>query len=476
MASNKKNDAVKVLPQAIDLEKYVLGSIMNEATAFDRVASILPVEAFYVPAHQIIYETMRTLQAKNQPSDYMMICQQLIKTKQMDAVGGPFEVTEISKHGNSTAAIESYAMMIVEKFIARKMITSCHEILNQCYDESNDVFAVLQEAESMILSIGKEHISNDMVSVDQVVHETVKRIEENKAVGKLVNGVPTGVKKVDGATRGWQNGDLIILAARPAVGKTAKALKLAKAAVADGDRKVAFFSLEMDRVQLVMRMLSEVTETPLFRLQTGFLKDEDVDKLYKKGVQELSRNNIFFDDAPGLNLFKLRSKCRRMKKKYPDLSLIIIDYLQLMESDVKGTREQQVSSISRGLKLLAKELQVPIIALSQLNRNLDGKSGKTREPQLTDLRESGALEQDADVVIMMWEPDEDELKKNPSLENVRYGKIAKNRNGVLLRYEMNFKKNIQRIEQREDEPAGGWRKTDDEGNKVSEPNQGDLPF
>lgn len=468
----------KVPPQAKDLEGAILGAIMLQPAVFDTVAGILKPEMLYVESHQIIFAAMRSLQARNQPTDILMVCEELKKLEQLEMVGGLYFVTTLTNSVVSGANIEAHARIIVQKFIQRELIRISGEIIYDAYEDSTDVFDLLESAETKIMAIGTEHISNDMVGIDDALVKAVKRIEENKAAGKLINGVPTGIKKLDQATRGWQSSDLIILAARPAVGKTAKALKFLRAAVSDGIRKAAFFSLEMEVIQLILRMLAEITDTSLYRLQTGFLTETDLKNLYEKGIKELAKNNVFFDDQPGLTLFKLRSKCRRLKKKHPTLGLIIIDYLQLMESEKRGTREQEVSAISRGLKLLAKELQVAIIALSQLNRGVDGKTGKSREPQLTDLRESGALEQDADVVIMMWGPDDEEILKDASLEGRRYGKIAKQRNGVLLRYEMDFKTSIQRIEQREDLPASGWKKVEEDQPKQQNifDNKQDLPF
>lgn len=448
----------KVPPQAMDLERDILGALMLEKNAFDVISGILKPECFYRDAHQRIYNAIVRMQLANQPVDINLVCHELKVSQELEIVGGPYFLTQLTNSVVSSAHIERHARIVMQKFMAREIIRISGELLAEAYEDSTDIFDLLESAEEQILSIGNKNLHGEMISIDNVLIKGMQKIEENRAADKSITGVPSGFHKIDRATRGWQDGNLIILAARPSVGKTAMALNLAKNAVQNEIKpvKVALWSLEMDATELIFRMLAAESETYLQKIQTGRLDEVEMQKLYRDGVNKLAKDNIFFDDASGLTLFGLRGKARRLKKRHPTLGLIIIDYLQLMVSEGKGTREQEVSSISRGLKALAKELRVPIIALSQLSRAMESRTGKRREPQLSDLRESGSLEQDADMVLMLWGPDEEEIEKDPTLINKRWGKIAKHRNGILTREEFIFRNEIQLFVP-SDQQTGGFK-------------------
>lgn len=447
----------KVPPQSKDLEEDILGIIMMEPHAIDRVVEYLTDETFYVDAHQRIFKAMLSLHQKGQPADARLVVEELKKNKELELVGGPYYVTKLTNRVKSSANIENYAKIIAQKFIQRELIRIGSEIVHDAYEDSADAFELLDTAEQQLLGIGQKHIQGDVKGIDQVLVKAIQKIEEWRLLDTHVTGVPSGYPQLDRATRGWQDTDLIILAARPSIGKTSIALALARNAATNTFKKVpvGIWSLEMEDVQLVLRMLAAESGIMLHRLQTGRLDNETMARLYRDGIQTLAGTKIFIDDAPGLTLFKLRAKARRMKKKY-GIGLILVDYLQLMSGDdSRGNREQEISKISRGLKLLAKELKVPIIALSQLSRAVESRTGSKRTPQLSDLRESGAIEQDADMVIFLWGPEEEEIEQDASLRNRRYLRIAKARNGMLMTINFELNKDTQEWEEL---PAEGYLK------------------
>lgn len=444
----------KVPPQAKDLEEDILGIIMSEPHVIDNVIEYISDETFYVDAHQRIFKAMLSLHQKGQRADTRMVVEELKRSEDLELVGGPYYVTQLTKRVVSSAGIENYAKIIAQKFIGRELIRVAGEIIFSAYEDSTDVFQLLDQSEEQLLSIGQKHIQGDTKGIDEVLVKTVQRIEEWRQMGTHVTGVSSGYQQLDRATRGWQNSDLIILAARPSIGKTSIALALARNAAMNQFKQVpvAIWSLEMEDVQLVLRMLAAQSGMMLHRIQTGRLEDADMTRLYRDGIQTLAGTKIFIDDAPGLTLFKLRAKARRLKKKY-NIGLLLVDYLQLMSGDdTRGNREQEISRISRGLKLLAKELKVPIIALSQLSRAVETRTGAKRIPQLSDLRESGAIEQDADVVIFLWGPEDEEIDQDASLRNRRYLRIAKARNGMLMTIDFELNKDTQ--EWQEIQPEG----------------------
>src|SRR5687768_6925183 len=427
----------KVPPQAKDLEEAVLGAIMLEKGAFDSVIEILKPECFYVDAHQRIFKSMQGLAQKNQPIDILTVVEELKTREELDIVGGPYFVTRLTNAVISSANIEAHSRIILQKFIQRELIRISGEIIGDAYEDSTDVFDLLDDAESKLFEITNNHLRKNFDSIDTVLVKTVQRIEDMRHRNEDVTGVPTGFTSLDSVTYGWQATDLIILAARPSVGKTAFALNLARNAALHPTKPtpIAFFSLEMSAAQLVQRILSAESEIWLEKIARGKLEEHEMKQLYARGIQRLAQAPIFIDDTAALNIFELRAKCRRLKNKH-NIGLIIIDYLQLMSGtgDRNSNREQEISRISRDLKGLAKELQVPIIALSQLSREVEKRKDGNKMPQLSDLRESGAIEQDADMVMFLYRPEYYDITANEFGESNKgetHVRIAKHRNGSL---------------------------------------------
>ncbi|MBO9572646.1 MAG: replicative DNA helicase [Chitinophagaceae bacterium] len=462
----------KVPPQAKDLEEAVLGAIMLEKSAFDTVVEILKPECFYVDAHQRIYRSMQSLQQKNQPIDILTVVEELKFKEELDIVGGPYYVTRLTNSVISSANIEAHSRIILQKFIQRELIRISGEIIGDAYEDSTDVFDLLDDAESKLFEITNNHLRKNFDSIDSVLVKTVQRIEDMRHRNEDITGVPSGFSGLDRVTYGWQNTDLIILAARPAVGKTAFALNLARNAALHASKStpVALFSLEMSSSQLVQRILSAESEIWLEKISRGKLEEHEMKQLYAKGIQRLAQAPIFIDDTAALNIFELRAKCRRLKNKH-NIGLIIIDYLQLMSGtgDRNSNREQEISRISRDLKGLAKELSVPIIALSQLSREVEKRKDGNKIPQLSDLRESGAIEQDADMVMFLYRPEYYDITTDEHGESNKgetHVRIAKHRNGSLENVKLRAMLHIQKFVDMEDDndfggmgiPKGGsWK-------------------
>ncbi|HWJ92620.1 MAG TPA: replicative DNA helicase [Flavisolibacter sp.] len=428
----------KVPPQAKDLEEAVLGAIMLEKGAFDAVVEILKPEAFYVDSHQRIYRAMQSLANKSQPIDILTVVEELRMREELDLVGGPYYVTKLTNAVVSSANIEAHSRIILQKFIQRELIRISGEIISDAYEDSTDVFDLLDQAESKIYEVTSTHLRNNYETIDSVLVKTIQRIEDLRHKNEDITGVPSGFPSMDRVTYGWQNTDLIILAARPSVGKTAFALNLARNAALHPTKPtpVAVFSLEMSAGQLVQRILAAESEIWLEKIARGKLEEHEMKQLYARGIQRLAQAPLFIDDTPALNIFELRAKCRRLKNAN-NIGMIIIDYLQLMSGtgeNRNSNREQEISNISRSLKGLAKELQVPIIALSQLSREVEKRKEGNKMPQLSDLRESGAIEQDADMVMFLYRPEYYDITQDEMGDNNRgetHVRIAKHRNGSL---------------------------------------------
>ncbi|MFN4890951.1 MAG: replicative DNA helicase, partial [Bacteroidota bacterium] len=445
----------KVPPQAKDLEEAVLGAMMLERGAFDIVVEILKPNCFYVEAHQRIFGAMQSLANKSQPIDILTVAEELRTKEELDLVGGPYYLTRLTNAVVSAANIEAHARIILQKFIQRELIRVSGEIINDAFEDATDVFDLLDDAETKLFEITNNNLRKNFESIDSVLVNTIKRIEDLRNKNEDLTGVASGFPSLDRVTYGWQRTDLIILAARPAVGKTAFALNLARNAAMQAGKPtpVAFFSLEMSASQLVQRILSAESEIWLEKISRGKMEEHEMKQLYARGVQRLAQAPLFIDDTPALNIFELRAKCRRLKNKH-DIGLIIVDYLQLMSGTGDGrnsNREQEISNISRNLKALAKELSIPIIALSQLSRAVEtrgaGKDG-TKMPQLSDLRESGAIEQDADMVMFLYRPEYYDITANEMGENNRgdtFVRIAKHRNGSLETIKLRALLNIQKF-------------------------------
>ncbi len=451
----------KVPPQAKELEEVVLGAIMLEKSAFDTVVEILKPECFYVEAHQRIYRAMQSLQQKNQPIDILTVVEELKYREELDIIGGAYYVTRLTNAVISSANIEAHSRIILQKFIQRELIRISGEIIGDAYEDSTDVFDLLDDAESKLFEITNNHLRKNFDSIDTVLVKTVQRIEDMRNRNEDITGVPSGFHGLDRVTYGWQNTDLIILAARPAVGKTAFALNLARNAALHPTKStpVALFSLEMSSSQLVQRILSAESEIWLDKISRGRLEEHEMKQLYAKGIQKLAQAPIFIDDTAALNIFELRAKCRRLKNKY-NIGLIIIDYLQLMSGtgDRNSNREQEISRISRDLKGLAKELSVPIIALSQLSREVEKRKEGNKIPQLSDLRESGAIEQDADMVMFLYRPEYYDITANEHGESNKgetHVRIAKHRNGSLENVKLRALLHIQKFVDMEEDDFGG---------------------
>ncbi|MFK7905459.1 MAG: replicative DNA helicase [Chitinophagales bacterium] len=378
----------KLPPQARDLEEVVLGGMMLDKDAVAEIIDILKPESFYVEAHQHIFEAIHDLFGKSQPVDILTVTEQLRKMGKLAEVGGPFYVTKLTNRVGSTANIEHHARIISERYILRELIRTSNMVIKDAYEETTDVFDLLDKAEQNLFTITEQNLRRNYDTMSNLVQQAIKQLENIKDHQDGVVGVPSGYVNLDRLTSGWQKSDLVIIAARPAMGKTALTLNIARNAAVDFGKGVALFSLEMSSLQLVNRLISSETGISSEKLKKGDLRPDEWVELTTK-VDKLAEAPIFIDDTPAINVFELRAKCRRLKMQH-DIQLIIIDYLQLMSGggDKKsgGNREQEISLISRSLKSIAKELSVPVIALSQLSRAVETRGGDKR-PQLSDLRE-----------------------------------------------------------------------------------------
>jgi len=450
----------KIPPQAKELEEAVLGAIMLEKSAFDNVVEILKPECFYVDAHQKIFKSFQSLAQKSLPIDILTVVEELKTKEELDIVGGPYAITKLTNSVVSTANIEAHARIILQKFIQRELIRISGEIIGDAYEDSTDVFDLLDDSESKMFNITNNYLKKNFDDIDTVLAKTITRIEDLRNKQEDISGVPTGFPSLDRVTYGWQPTDLIILAARPSVGKTAFALNLARSAALHPTKPVGvgFFSLEMSSSQLVQRILSAESGIMLEKISRGKLEDHEMQQLYTKGINRLAQAPIYIDDTAALNIFEFRAKARRLVNKH-NVGMIIIDYLQLMSGsgDRQTNREQEISRISRDLKGLAKELQVPIIALSQLSRAVETRK-ESKMPQLSDLRESGAIEQDADMVMFLYRPEYYEINTNEMGESNRGEtliRIAKHRNGSLETIKLRALLHIQKFVEEEGDDFGG---------------------
>ena len=443
----------KIAPQAPELEAAVLGAIMLEPQALADVIEVCQTpDCFYSDANQRIYSAIRRMFDKGTRIDFMTVCEELRKSSELELVGGSFYVTNLTRDVVSSANIIEHSRIVVEKYIMRELIRMSGSVISDAYEDGTDVFDLLDKAESNLYEITDKHLRRNFSSISSIIAKTLEEIEEQTKRKSDLTGVPSGFTELDKITAGWQRTDLIILAARPAVGKTAFCLNLAlNAALHPEPVAVAVFSLEMSVGQIVKRMLSAVTDVPLGKISKGNLTDTDMRILHERR-KKLTAAPIFLDDQAALNIFELRAKARRLKQKH-NIGMIIIDYLQLMSGGDGGgntNREQEISKISRDLKQLAKELEVPIIALSQLNRNVENRKSENRTPQLSDLRESGAIEQDADMVMFMYRPeyyqqqgaDTEGMPEAPN--GLTEVSIAKHRNGktgvVKIKAELEYQR------------------------------------
>ncbi len=446
----------KLPPQALDLEEAVLGAMMIDKKGVDEVIDILQPDAFYKDAHKYIFEAIVTLFNDSQPIDLLTVSAQLKKMAKLDISGGDFYLIQLTQKISSSAHIEFHSRIILQKFIQRSLIKISSEIIEESYDETTDVFDLLDKAESRLYEVTQGNIKRSSETAQSLVIQAKKRIEE--IAGKEgLSGIATGFEKLDKITSGWQPSDLIIIAARPGMGKTAFVLSMARNISIDFGHAVALFSLEMSSVQLITRLISSETSLSSEKLRTGKLEKHEWEQLSVK-VKDLEKAPLFIDDTPSLSIFDLRAKARRLKSQH-DIKIIIVDYLQLMTAGGSngkgiGNREQEISTISRNLKALAKELEVPVIALSQLSRAVETR-GSSKRPLLSDLRESGAIEQDADIVSFIYRPeyykiDEwDDDEHTPTQGQAEFI-IAKHRNGSLENVRLKFIGNLGKFDNLED--------------------------
>lgn len=476
----------KVPPQARDLEVAVLGSIMIDVHAFDVVAELLSPECFYTDPHQRIFRAMMELSRKYQPIDILSVIQELKFREELELVGGSHYVTGLTNSVTSGVNNTHYCRIIYQKFILREMIRMGGEAVTLAYEDSTDAFDLLQHHEKEFTCLTTRNVKN-FVSMDDALMTGIKQIESLRQNPQHITGVPCDLIEVDRATHGWQKTDLIILAARPGVGKTAFALQIARAAATNRYRPVpvAFFSLEMSTSQLMQRNISAESEIYLEFIRSGRIDDEQMKHIHKTAVNKLSNARIFFDDRAALTIFELRTACRRFKRLWAkqygtDEGLLIVDYIQLMSgSDERhSNREREIAQISRGLKQIAKDLDVPVIALSQLSREPEKRKGESKMPQLSDLRESGAIEQDADVVMFLYRPEYHDITANEMGESTSgetHLKFAKHRNGSPQTVKLTAKLNIQKFFSFESNnaatPQSTWRPVNLPYNEKN-----DLPF
>ena len=432
----------KIPPQAVDLEEVVLGAMMIDKKGVDEVIDILHPDVFYKDAHRYIYEAIFKLFESSEPVDLLTVSSRLKQDGKLELAGGDFYLVKLTQKVASSAHIEFHARIILQKYIQRELIKISSEIIEEAYDEATDVFDLLDNAESKLYEVTQGNLKRSAEPAQSLVMQAKKKIEEisNK---EGLSGIPSGFDKLDRLTSGWQPSDLIIIAARPGMGKTALTLSMARNMAVNANIPVAFFSLEMSSVQLITRLISSETGLSSEKLRTGRLEKHEWEQLNVK-VKALENAPLYIDDTPSLSIFDLRAKARRLASQHK-IQMIVIDYLQLMtagSSQKGGNREQEISTISRNLKALAKELSVPVIALSQLSRAVETRGGSKR-PILSDLRESGAIEQDADIVSFIYRPeyykiDEwDDEEHSPTQGQAEFI-VAKHRNGGLDNIRLKF--------------------------------------
>lgn len=430
-------------PQATEIEQVVLGALMIDKDAFSMVSEILRPETFYEPRHQKIYKAVQTLNMEEKPVDIMTVTEQLAHQGDLEGAGGPSYVTGLSARVASSANIEYHAHILQQKYMARQLIHFASEIETKAFDPTVDVDELMQETEGTLFELSQKNMRQDYTQIDPVIDQAIQILQKASANAGGLTGIPTGFTKLDDMTAGWQKSDLVIIAGRPAMGKTSFALSIAKNIAVDFNTPIAFFSLEMNNVQLVNRLISNTCEITGNKILNGQLTPDEWERL-DKNLRRLTGAPIYVDDTPGLSVFELRTKARRLVRE-KGVQIIMIDYLQLMNAAGMrfNSRQEEVSTISRSLKGLAKELDIPILALSQLNRTVENREGlEGKRPQLSDLRESGAIEQDADMVLFVHRPEyyhilEDD--KGRDLRGMAQIIIAKHRKGATGDVLLTFK-------------------------------------
>ncbi len=456
--SNSYLEHGKVPPQAVDLEEAVLGALMLEQDAVSAVIDILKPEVFYKEVHQKIFSAILRLFSKSEPVDILTVTNELKSSGELEMVGGPYYITMLTSRIASAANVEYHARIIIQKHIQRELIKISSEIIKDAFEDTTDVFDLLDKAEQGLFGVSEANLRRNFEDMPSLIKQAIEDIESAKNSDSHFRGVPSGYSDLDRITTGWQKSDLIILAARPAMGKTAFALSMARNIAVEFNKPVAVFSLEMSAVQLVTRLISSETELPASKLRKGDLAEYEWHQLNAK-IHSLADAKIFIDDTPALSVFELRAKCRRLKQQH-DIQMVFIDYLQLMTlgRDIRGNREQEISTISRSLKALAKELNIPVFTLSQLSRAVETRPGGSRRPILSDLRESGAIEQDADIVMFIYRPEyygieqfDDGVPSKGGAEII----IAKHRNGPTDTVRLRFIDRFAKFEDFDAAPGAG---------------------
>lgn len=433
-------DLGRVPPQALDMEEAVLGALMLEKEAVITVLDILKPESFYKEAHQKIFAAIRNLSNREIPVDLYTVTEELRATNELESVGGPVYLTQLSSKVVSAANVEYHARIVAQKYIQRELIRVSSEIQVRSFDDTYDITELLDFSEDSIFQIAEGNIKREVAPINEVVKEAILEIEKAGKREDALVGIPSGFTQLDRLTSGWQKAELTIIAARPSMGKTAFALTMARNMAIDHGKKVAIFSCEMSAIQLVNRLIIAETDIPAQRIKNGRLTEEEWRHLDSR-IKKLVQAPIYIDDTPAITITELRAKCRRLMSQHK-LDIVIIDYLQLMTGPQNsGSREQEVSNISRSLKSIAKELDVPVIALSQLNRSAEQRGGM-KKPQLSDLRESGAIEQDADMVVFIHRMEKIGIftyEDNSSTKGIADIILAKNRNGPVDEIRLRFR-------------------------------------
>jgi replicative DNA helicase len=434
------HDYGKIPPQAMDMEEAVLGAIMLEKEAVITILDILKPESFYKEANQKIFKAIADISFREYPVDLYTVTEELRATNQLESVGGPVYLTQLTSKVVSAAHVEYHARIVAQKYIQRELIRVSTEIQNRSFDDTYDITELLDYSEDAIFQIAEGNIKREVAPINEVIKDAIREIEEAGKREDALVGIPSGFTKLDRLTSGWQKSELIIIAARPSMGKTAFALTMARNISIDHGKKVAIFSCEMSSIQLVNRLIIAETDIPGDKIKNGRLSEDEWKQLDSR-IKKLVQAPIYIDDTPAITVTELRAKCRRLMAQHK-LDIIIIDYLQLMSGPQNsGSREQEVSNISRSLKSIAKELNVPVIALSQLNRSAELRGGLKR-PQLSDLRESGAIEQDADMVVFIHRQDKFGIvtfEDGSSTKGVAEIILAKNRNGPVDDIRLRFR-------------------------------------
>jgi len=433
-------DFGKVPPQAIDMEEAVLGAIMLEKEAVITILDILKPESFYKDSHRKIFKAVSDLSTREFPVDLYTVTEELRAHGELESVGGPVYLSQLTSKVVSAANVDYHARIVAQKYIQRELIRVSTEIQTRAFDDTWDVTELLDYSENELFQIAEGNIKREVSPINMVIKEAIKEIEEAGKREDALVGIPSGFTKLDRLTSGWQKAELIIIAARPSMGKTAFALSMARNMAIDHDKKVAIFSCEMSSIQLVNRLIVAETDIAGDKIRNGRLSEEEWKQLDTR-IKKLVQAPIFIDDTPAISIFELRAKCRRLMAQHK-LDIVIVDYLQLMSGpDNAGSREQEVSNISRSLKSIAKELNVPIIALSQLNRSVEMRGG-TKRPLLSDLRESGAIEQDADMVVFIHRQEKfgiPTFEDGSSTKGIAEIILAKNRNGPVDDVKLRFR-------------------------------------